>query len=253
MLLGVFPANEFHPPQKPEMLQKVCTVRTVLLLYRPDGILKSVSEIVQKKSTHSRDAILEAAASLVHEHGASALTLDATCARAGLSKGGLLYHFRSKEELIQGMMERHLDGILATIEAEMRKDPEETRPGRWHRAAIRAIFKLYRDPDNSVFTSMAAIGQQVMATEGCSSHTYQAFIDRKRECFRHYEESDGLSQVEHVLLMCVIDGLVMRRIRGEAIEEPILAQLEEILLSRTAGAALGSDRSTGNIQTTEMA
>jgi hypothetical protein len=54
-------------------------------------------------------------------------------------------------------------------------------------------------------------------------------------------------------MLCVADGLVLRRIRGEAIEEPILAQLEEILLSRTEGAALGSDRSTANIQTTEMA
>jgi len=235
------------------MLQKVCTVWTVLLLYRPDGILDYVSEIVQKKSTHSRDAILEAAASLVHEHGASSLTLDATCARAGLSKGGLLYHFRSKEELIQGMMERHLDGILATIEAEMQKDFDAPRPGRWHRAAIRAFFKLFRDPDNTVFTSMAAIGQQVMATEGCSSHTYQAFVDRKRECFRHYEESDGISQVEHALMMCVIDGLVMRRIRGEAIEDAVLSGLEEILLSRTECESLGSNRPNGNIQTTEMA
>jgi AcrR family transcriptional regulator len=239
-------------PLGTEMLQKVCTVRTVLLLYRPDGILGYVSEPIQKKSSHSREVILEAAANLVHEQGASALTLDATCARAGMSKGGLLYHFRSKEELIQGMMERHLDGILATIEAEMQKDPQ-MRPGRWHRAAIRSFFNLYRDPDNSVFTSMAAIGQQVMATEGCNTRTYQAIIDRKRECFRHYEESDGISQVEHALMMCTIDGLVMRRIRGESIPDSVLAELEEILLSRTERTEFLSSRSNNNIPTTETA
>jgi AcrR family transcriptional regulator len=212
-----------------------------------------VSEPVHKKSSHSREVILEAAVNLVHEQGATSLPLDATCARAGMRKGGLLYNFRSTEELIQGMMERHLDGILASIEAEMLKDPEAPRPGRWHRAAIRSFFNLYRDPDNSVFTSMAAIGQQVMATEGCNTHTYQAFIERKRDCFRHYEEADGISPVEHALVMCVVDGLVMRRIRGETIPDSVLSELEEILLSRTEPNAFKSNRPNTNTPTTETA
>lgn len=34
------------------------------------------------------------------------MTLDAVAARAGLSKGGLLYHFPNKDALLRGMIER---------------------------------------------------------------------------------------------------------------------------------------------------
>jgi AcrR family transcriptional regulator len=56
----------------------------------------------------SRTKVIDAAERLVSRMGASGLTLDAVAQEAGISKGGLLYHFRSKEALIQGMIERHI-------------------------------------------------------------------------------------------------------------------------------------------------
>ncbi|GAA4661812.1 TetR/AcrR family transcriptional regulator [Kineococcus glutinatus] len=38
--------------------------------------------------------------------GPGAVTLDAVAAAAGVSKGGLLYHFRSKDALVAGLLER---------------------------------------------------------------------------------------------------------------------------------------------------
>ncbi|PZG54103.1 TetR family transcriptional regulator [Spongiactinospora gelatinilytica] len=53
-----------------------------------------------------RDELLDAAERLLADRGAPALTL-ATCAQAaGVSKGGLLYHFNSKEALIRALVER---------------------------------------------------------------------------------------------------------------------------------------------------
>ncbi len=53
--------------------------------------------------------ILQAASRVTRREGAIALTLDATAKEAGVSKGGLLYHFPSKEALVRGMLEYHLD------------------------------------------------------------------------------------------------------------------------------------------------
>lgn len=64
----------------------------------------------------SRAAILDAAMALVYEIGAKHLTLDAVAARAGVSKGGLLYHFPSKEDLLTGMVQRHIDELMADPE-----------------------------------------------------------------------------------------------------------------------------------------
>jgi len=61
----------------------------------------------------SRERILEAAAELVREIGAGRLTLDAVAERAGLSKGGLLYNFPSKDALLQGMLERMIEEVSA--------------------------------------------------------------------------------------------------------------------------------------------
>jgi AcrR family transcriptional regulator len=58
---------------------------------------------------NSRNQVLDAAAELVAEVGAKRLTLDAVAARAGISKGGLLYNFPNKEALLQAMVQRFIE------------------------------------------------------------------------------------------------------------------------------------------------
>lgn len=65
----------------------------------------------------SREKILDAAAELVGEIGAGRLTLDAVAERAGLSKGGLLYNFPSKDSLLQAMIQRLVDEVSSEKEA----------------------------------------------------------------------------------------------------------------------------------------
>ena len=57
----------------------------------------------------TRARLLDAAAAVVRQDGAQALTLDAVAAQAGVSKGGLLYHFRSKHELLEAMVTEWID------------------------------------------------------------------------------------------------------------------------------------------------
>lgn len=52
-----------------------------------------------------RDQILRAYVDHVVSHGPDAVTLDAVAARAGVSKGGLLYHFGSKDALLTGFLD----------------------------------------------------------------------------------------------------------------------------------------------------
>jgi AcrR family transcriptional regulator len=57
---------------------------------------------------HTRDVILDAAELLVLDVGAAHMTLEAVAERAGVSKGGLIYHFPSKEALLVAMVSRLL-------------------------------------------------------------------------------------------------------------------------------------------------
>ena len=47
--------------------------------------------------TSKRQLILESAAAIINEKGADYLTLDAVAQRAGISKGGLFYHFKRRK------------------------------------------------------------------------------------------------------------------------------------------------------------
>lgn len=54
----------------------------------------------------TRDRVLDAFETLLVTQGSRAATLDAVAAQAEVSKGGLLYHFHSKDELVDGMLAR---------------------------------------------------------------------------------------------------------------------------------------------------
>ena len=69
------------------------------------------------RRTDTRKRLLDAAASVVRRDGAKALTLDAVAAEAGVSKGGLLYHFKTKRDLLDAMLEGWVEEFGTEIAA----------------------------------------------------------------------------------------------------------------------------------------
>jgi len=67
----------------------------------------------------TRDRLLDAFEALLIEGGERSATLDAVAAAAAVSKGGLLYHFASKDALV--------DGVLARLVTLAHEDVENIR------------------------------------------------------------------------------------------------------------------------------
>lgn len=63
----------------------------------------------------AREKILEAADEIAREAGPANLSLDAVALKAGVSKGGLLYHFPSKAKLLGAVVESHLEAFDAAL------------------------------------------------------------------------------------------------------------------------------------------
>jgi AcrR family transcriptional regulator len=61
-----------------------------------------------RKKEIDRDRILDAAESVILESGGRNFTLDAVAARAGISKGGLVYSFATKDGLVRAALEREI-------------------------------------------------------------------------------------------------------------------------------------------------
>ncbi|MBN6053460.1 TetR family transcriptional regulator [Nonomuraea sp. RK-328] len=82
-----------------------------------------------------RDELLDAAEDLLCDQGSAAITLSAVAERAGVSKGGLLYHFNTKEALIKGMVERLIDEFDQLLAAQ----PGDTYTERYLMATLAAV------------------------------------------------------------------------------------------------------------------
>ncbi|WP_029137129.1 TetR/AcrR family transcriptional regulator [Nakamurella lactea] len=66
-------------------------------------------------ATDTRDRILTALRGLLASGGTDAATLENVAAAAGVSKGGLLYHFPSKQELFHGLLEQTKQAVAAEL------------------------------------------------------------------------------------------------------------------------------------------
>lgn len=62
----------------------------------------------EERRAHTKAALLDAAADVVRSDGVTKLTLDRVAESAGVSKGGLLYHYPTKRALIAAALERTL-------------------------------------------------------------------------------------------------------------------------------------------------
>ena len=99
----------------------------------------------------TRETILGAANRVLAAKAAEGFTLEAVALEAGVSKGGLLYHFPSKKKLIEGMIALSISRIDAALAEEL-----EQSGGDYLTAYIRASFRTAVEPEQVSRAMMAA-------------------------------------------------------------------------------------------------
>lgn len=102
----------------------------------------------------NREAILDAFEEILIDHGATEATLEVIADAAGVSKGGLLYHFGSKDELFAAFGERLLQRVDDAVAAAPTGPVEVVRwyldaePTETHEAALwRSILAALHGTD----------------------------------------------------------------------------------------------------------
>lgn len=88
-----------------------------------------------KAAGSTKQRLLEAAETLARRQGPGNLSLDAVAAEAGVSKGGLLYHFPTKSKLLEALVTHH----LARLDEALRAQEATGRPN----AAICAYMEQF--------------------------------------------------------------------------------------------------------------
>lgn len=101
-----------------------------------------------KTPSDTKQKLLRAAAQVVQEKGVSKLTIDAVAEAAQISKGGLLYHFPTKIELLKAMAQQLIDAFEQAIAAQL-SDGDLT----WLEAYVGMSF----DPNHSQVAESAGL------------------------------------------------------------------------------------------------
>jgi AcrR family transcriptional regulator len=70
-----------------------------------------------------RDRILDAAESVILDSGGRTFTLDAVAERAGISKGGLVYSFATKDGLVRAALEREIARFREAVRLRLGDEP----------------------------------------------------------------------------------------------------------------------------------
>lgn len=148
----------------------------------------------------ARERILEAAERVVGEVGAARMTLDGVAQAAGVSKGGLLYHFPSKEALLVGLAKRyvaHMSDCIAQA-----KNCEGHVEGHDLKACILGILEQPR-------ARIAGMGAALFAAAANDLTVLEVIRERKAQLTKQLESSN-VDFSRAAVVMLAIDGLIMR-------------------------------------------
>lgn len=142
-----------------------------------------------------RDAVLDAAEAVILETGGRSFTLDAVAERAGISKGGLVYTFATKDDLIHAALAREIarfqeavrqrlgsrsarpdEVVLAHIDEALSEDAASTQKAAFlitalvHAPAmlepVRCLYRSLLDPLQSGKGQAKEIRHALLAVEG---------------------------------------------------------------------------------------
>ncbi|MGH8178581.1 MAG: TetR/AcrR family transcriptional regulator [Steroidobacter sp.] len=168
-----------------------------------------------------RDRILEAAERVVEDVGAARVTLDLVAQAAGISKGGLLYHFPSKESLLGALAQRYVHSLEHCIDA-ARCDLHEGELARDLKACILGV--LGNDPRSK------AMGAALLAAAASDLTLLEVIRER---IHRYTQEliAPDINFARAAIVSLAVDGLKMREsLRISPFSDTQRAQIVEELL-----------------------
>lgn len=133
------------------------------------------------KARDTRDAILDAAIELFIAEGFATSSMDAIALASGVAKGTLYYHFKSKEGIVEAIVERYVVSVekaFAEIEADSAKTTLEK---------LGAIIEALKSINSAEFSKLHR-----MKYIDIHLKTTKAMVERFAPCFaRLIEEGNG--------------------------------------------------------------
>lgn len=186
------------------------------------------------KSSTSKQAICEAAVRVAGRDGLSAMSLDVVAREAGVTKGGLLYHYRSKEDLVHATLEHFTQSARQMILERIAADP--TPHLRWARGFVTCLFPS----EDEAAMAPGEMGAETL--KGFMLAMMSVAADRKVDLgplqtlgkeIRGRLLEDSETGMDQLLVWLALDGLLVWQVLG-LIEpnDPLYEQIGDTLRER---------------------
>ncbi len=177
---------------------------------------KTQAQLTKSQLTQAR--IFEACQSILVEKGSKGLTLDAVAQKAKLSKGGLLYHFPTKEVLVKELFQHVIDAFDAEINLQAESSKDEK--GSWLKAYAAGSMKQALNP--AISKLMASLFASVDDFPWVHNFMQEKYSDWQKKA-----EASGVDPAVATLFRLTIDGMWFTEIYQYA--PPNTKRREEIL------------------------
>lgn len=174
-----------------------------------------------RNTERTRRAVLAAAARVVVRDGTGA-AIGAVATEAGVSKGGLLHHFPSREALFVALTTETLDGFRRRVHE--RVDLSENRPGKLLRAYVRAMCDELAGTDVDDAPEWAALA--ILRASPAVADLVRADAGRWEADLA----ADGLDPGRVLLVRLAADGLGGLALQDEALARRHLRRVRPLLL-----------------------
>ncbi|MET0295780.1 MAG: TetR/AcrR family transcriptional regulator [Microbacterium sp.] len=156
----------------------------------------------------AREKVLDAFEAILVDEGERAATMDATARAAGVSKGGLLYHFGSKEALEAGVIER----LRALVDADVEAMAAASE------GPIAYFFQSSVNENDPLDRAITATARLAQGGNHAAGDALREIRDRWAETIRPYAPDDAALD----LVMLVSDGLYFNNaLAGGSIPGPV--------------------------------
>jgi AcrR family transcriptional regulator len=185
---------------------------------------------MKRTDSSLRDTLLDAAEAVVARQGVANLTFDAVAAEAGMSKGGLLHHFRSKDRLIEALVTRAAENWRACWMGSYEKAPEG--PGRMTRGVLNHCLSNAQSWTEQLRRSSCAVFAALAQDPSLIEPMRAAYSDLHRRI-----AEDGLPPGVGEAVVTAIDGLWLYWVLGLVpVDQDLVARLRAALEDMLARA-----------------
>lgn len=160
----------------------------------------------QSKSDISRTRILDAAAKTFRQKGYAATTLNEIAKAADMQAGSLYYHFNSKDELLEEVLDIGINRVHEAVEESQENMPADAPPYERIRAAVDAHLTTllkhgdYTSANISIFAQIPEeIRQRQIPKRDAFSALWRRILSRAQKAGALRDDVD-LSMVRMLLL-----------------------------------------------------